>query len=206
MCRAKLERVGCWVAVAVLAMVLVGLPSTSQAQTCDHGVTIQKTCQSPRASCANDASCDDGNPCTADDCPDLPNTTSRVITLAHADTCLDTTELLDSWDTITTAMGDLVIPAGGNVPGPGNDLPIIIADGNTTCTAGGTLPCCVGPAGSTRLCPDQPGRPALPGSSSPGRVRFQEDTYVIQPNDPSPLQDTGTVRVNDVCDSPNGAG
>jgi hypothetical protein len=70
--------------------------------------------------------------------------------------------------------------------------------GNTTCTTGGVLPCLIGPGGSTLS--------GLPGDIQPGFVRFRQNTYVVQPDDPDLLRDQATVEWEDLCDDPDTMG
>ncbi|UCC31979.1 MAG: hypothetical protein JSU86_06805, partial [Phycisphaerales bacterium] len=118
-------------------------------------------------------------------------TTSCEIQLGYNDDFGDTIKILAAWD-VQDLGGDNV-----RVPGAG-DLPIVMVGGNTTCTVGGSLPCMIGPGGSTLS--------GLPGDPQPGFVRFRQDTYVVQPDDPDVLRDQATVEWEDLCDDPNTSG
>lgn len=118
--------------------------------------------------------------------------THCVIDVAHSDTFGDTTQIVEAFDIVDPISEDN--PGGSNirVPSVGN-LPIAAAIGNTTCTVGGSLPCLLGPAGSTLS--------GLPGADQPAVVTFRSE-YVIQADDPTTLTSRGTARVRDLCDSP----
>ena len=186
------------IAVATLVTLsLVGTP-TVQAQTCQHGASIFKTCQSPKRKCNADAQCNDQLECTNDVCDlSLSNLTNCVITLANADTCGDTTKITQGFDVEDFGGDNVRVPAVGS-------LPIDSINGNAVCCAGPTLPCFVGPAGSTFIVPaiaSGCGNLPLPGSATAGSVAFRQNTYVVQPNDPDPLPDQGTVSGNDLCNA-----
>ena len=118
-------------------------------------------------------------------------TTSCDIQLGYNDDFGDTIEILTAWD-VQDLGGDNV-----RVPDMG-DLPIVAVGGNTTCTVGGSLPCMIGPGGSTLS--------GLPGDPQPGFVRFRQDTYVVEPDDPDVLKDQATVEWEDLCDDPDTSG
>jgi hypothetical protein len=181
-------------------LVAVGLllPSGARAQPCQHGASIFKTCESVKRTCVNNLDCDDGIQCTDDQCDtNIGNTTNCTISLAHADTCGDTTKITEAFD-IDDFGGDNV-----RTPPVGN-LPISLVGGNAVCCAGPVLPCFVGPAGSLFVVPNSAsgcGNLPLPGSGVPGFVQFVSNTYVIQPDDPDPLPNQGNVRVQDLCNA-----
>jgi hypothetical protein len=173
-------------------------PGAGYAQ-CAHGASIFKSCVSPKRSCATDADCDDLNPCTDDTCDTqtLPNTTDCLITLTHADTCGDVTKITEGFDVQDFGGDNVRVPAVG-------DLPIDGTSGNFVCCVGPALPCFVGPAGLVFPIPAAEtgcGALALPGAGAAGSVSFQQNTYVIQPNDPDPLPDQGNVKVKDLCNA-----
>jgi hypothetical protein len=154
--------------IAVLGVgiaVLVFVQSTKAVTL--HGATIAKGCDGPKQ----------------------PGETSHCdIQVGYNDAAGDTISIDSTWD-VQDYLGDNVrVPVIGN-------LPISAVSGNTTCTVGGTLPCLIGPAGSTLS--------GLPGTGTPGAVTFHSGTYVIQANDPRPLPDQGNAIVHDLCDNPN---
>ena len=112
--------------------------------------------------------------------------TTCDISAVHADLFGDTTTIVEAWDTVDPSGLNIRIPAVGN-------LPIVSVFGNTNCSVGGSLPCNIGPANSVLN--------GLPGAPSPGFVTFRSQ-YLVQPGDPNPLFDQGTVRVQDRCDAP----
>jgi hypothetical protein len=118
-------------------------------------------------------------------------TTSCDIQLGYNDDFGDTIKVLSAWD-VQDVGGDYVrVPATG-------DLPIVNVGGNTTCTIGGALPCRIGPGGSTLS--------GLPGDPDTGFVRFRQNAYVVQPDDPDVLRDQATVEWEDLCDDPDTVG
>jgi len=118
-------------------------------------------------------------------------TTSCEIQLGYNDDFGDTIEILTAWDFQDLGGDNVRVPATG-------DLPIVMVGGNTTCTVGGSLPCMIGPGGSTLS--------GLPGDPQPGFVRFRQDTYVVEPDDPDLLRDQATVEWEDLCDDPDTSG
>lgn len=118
-------------------------------------------------------------------------TTKCDIKLGYNDEYGDTIEILAAWDVQDLGGDDVRVPGMG-------DLPIVAVGGNTTCTVDGTLPCRIGP-GDSMLS-------GLPGDSEPGFVRFRQNTYVIEPDDPDTLVDQATVQWEDLCDAPGTSG
>ncbi len=182
------------------ALLIAGavLPSRSDAQ-CNHGVSVFKTCESPKRTCTSNADCNDQNECTDDVCDTvgLSNLTNCVLTLAHADTCGDRTKVTEAFDTQDVGGDNVRVPAVGN-------LPIDAINGNAVCCAGPALPCFVAPAGDAGVIANSAtgcGNLALPGAAIAGSVLFRQNTYVIQANDPNPLPDQGTFRVQDLCNA-----
>ena len=180
-----------------VALALAG-PPAGRAAPCQHGASIFKTCESPRRSCNANGQCDDGIECTNDVC-DLTqsNVENCTISLQQADTCGDTTRITEAWDIEDFGGDNVRVPALGN-------LPISGVFGNAVCCAGPTLPCFVGPAGSTFVVPNSAsgcGNLPLPGAGVAGLVTFLQHTYVVQPDDPNPLANQGNVRGNDLCNA-----
>lgn len=118
-------------------------------------------------------------------------TTNCDVQIGYNDGFGDTIRLLSAWDVQDFGGDNVRVPAVG-------DLPIVAVGGNTNCMVGGSLPCEIGPAGSTLN--------GLPGTDAPGFVRFQQNTYVIQPDDPDVLRDQATVEWMDLCDAPDTSG
>jgi hypothetical protein len=183
---------------AVIFVAGIIVAPAAQAQPCQHGASIFKTCESVKRTCANAADCDDGIQCTDDSCDqNIGHTTNCTISLAHADTCGDTTKITEAFDVDDFGGDNVRTPPVGN-------LPISSVSGNAVCCAGPTLPCFVGPAGSLFVVPNSAsgcGNLPLPGSGLPGLVQFLSNTYVIQANDPDPLPNQGNVRVQDLCNA-----
>jgi hypothetical protein len=111
--------------------------------------------------------------------------------LGYNDDFGDTIKVLEAWDVQDFGGDNVRVPATGN-------LPIVHVGGNTTCTIGGALPCLIGPGGSTLA--------GLPGDPNPGFVRFRQNAYVVQPDDPDVLLDQATVAWEDLCDDPDTTG
>ena len=156
-------------AVVAVAVLSVGSAEYVYGQGL-HGVTIAKGCVSPL--CVGETS----------DCD---------VRIGYNDDFGDTIEILAAWDVQDFSGDNVRVPASGN-------LPIIAAGGNTTCTVDGSLPCRIGPAGSTLS--------GLPGVAEDGFVRFKQNTYVIQADDPDVLRDQAVVEWEDLCDSPDTSG
>lgn len=109
------------------------------------------------------------------------------IQVGYNDAAGDTISIDSAWDVQDFGGDNVRVPVAGN-------LPISAVAGNTTCTVAGALPCLIGPAGSTLS--------GLPGTATNGSVTFHAATYVIQADDPNPLEDQGNADVHDLCDSP----
>jgi len=122
------------------------------------------------------------SPSKADD------TTSCQTRASYADDFGDTITVHEAWDEVTSAAGIVRIPAVGN-------LPILSVSGNVTCAPGPALPCDLGPDPATQG----------PGTDA-GVVTFLANEYVVQPGDPDPLPDQGTVIWQDRCDAPGTSG
>ncbi|UCE61550.1 MAG: hypothetical protein JSU63_07325, partial [Phycisphaerales bacterium] len=118
-------------------------------------------------------------------------TTSCDIQLGYNDDFGDTIKVLSAWDVQDYDGDNVRVPAAG-------DLPIVEVGGNTTCTVGGSLPCLIGPGGSVLS--------GLPGDPQPGFVRFRQNTYVVEADDPDLLRDQATVEWEDLCDNPDTSG
>ena len=167
-----MERARACVCSAVVAVAVLSAGSAEYAYAQGlHGITIAKGCVSPL--CEGEiTNCD--------------------VRIGYNDDFGDTIKILAAWD-VQDIGGDNV-----RVPADPGDLPIVAVGGNTTCTVAGTLPCLIGPGGSTLS--------GLPGDSEPGFVRFKQNTYVIQADDPDVLRDQATVVWEDMCDDPDTSG
>ena len=161
----------CACSMVAVAALLVGSAEYAYGQGLPvHGITIAKGCVSPL--CVGESS-------------------NCEVEIGYNDDFGDTIRILSAWD-VQDYNGDNVrIPASG-------DLPIVAVGGNTTCTVAGSLPCLIGPAGSTLS--------GLPGNDADGSVRFKQNTYVIEADDPDPLRDQATVEWEDLCDDPETVG
>jgi hypothetical protein len=173
-----------------LALIVVGafvlLPAVAQAGVCDptqHGVSIFKSCTSPKNRCATDADCSDSDQCNGiEQCATEENPGSNVvsciITLSNPAIHCDNITILDAADTILNATG----------PGAtSSTIQIIGVSTNVisgTCTAGtdlgGATTCTIGPGGS---------------------VTFLANYYTTVPTDPSTLNDQASISVQDTCSS-----
>src|SRR2546426_7883450 len=185
--------------VAIVALLVTAVAPAPSHAACRHGASISKTCQSPRRQCTTDAFCDDANPCTDDHCNLAEsNVTDCLITLGDADTCGDTLQVNEGFDVQDFGGDNVRVPAVGS-------LPVDSVDDNAVCCPGPSVPCLVGPAGSTFsttvMCGGSPTVLTLPGLGTAGSVTFRQNTYVIQTNDPDPLPDQGNVRVQDLCNA-----
>jgi len=154
---------------ALLLGIWLFLPASLHAQ--GHGVSIFKSCVSPKNTCGSDADCADPNSCTG-----LGTCTSSganhmnecTITLLNSDASLD--------DIRVNAASDTVFAAGGNQVF--NNLPV----SGTSGTVSGD--CDVGtPIDPTMGC-------ILDPTAS---ISFISNQYVIQPTDPDPLPDMAAV-------------
>ena len=124
-------------------------------------------------------------------CKEPGQTTDCEIQAAYVDQYGDTTRIDSAKDIIASAGGDVTVPPSGN-------LPIVAIEGNTTCAVAGTLPCLIGPAGSTLN--------GLPGNGAAGSVTFRSNAYVIDALDPNPLGNSGNIGYSDLCDAPGTSG
>ena len=179
-----------------LALLVVGafmlLPATAMSGqvTCTpnfHGVSIFKSCDSPKNRCGTDADCSDSDACNGiEQCAteEAPgsNVVSCTITLGNPTSHCDNITLLEASDTIL------------NATGPGATSSTILITGTSTgvvsgtCTAGTDL-------GGATTCTIAPG----------GQVQFSANYYTTVPTDPSTLNDQATINVMDTCSgSPTG--
>lgn len=131
-----------------------------------HGVRIGRACAAAR--CASE-------------------TIDCITVLKNADGYGDAIEVVQAWDLIDPLGLAIRVPDFGN-------LQIAAAAGNTTCQAGGMLPCLVCAGGAT--CGG-----AAAVSSLPGEATFRQNSYVIHPSDPELLISLGNVLVRDMCDT-----
>jgi hypothetical protein len=144
--------------------------------TASHGVALAKVCTQNRKQCP--PGFDDGLFCNGvETC--TPDTLECFFTVSYNDTFGDTTQINEAFDIVDPFGGATRVPAAGN-------LQIDSISGNTTCTVGGALPCTIGPA---------------IGGGTSGSVTFIQNTYVIQPTDPNPLENQAFTKVQDKCDA-----
>ena len=113
------------------------------------------------------------------------DTTNCLIRVSNIDEFGDTVRVVEGFDIVDVGGDNVRVPAAGN-------LTIVVVDAGVVCAAGPSLPC------------DLPGL-VQPGGSGLG-VTFQQNTYVVQPDDPDPLPDQGTAIVQDLCDNPGTTG
>jgi len=163
-----------------LALMAVLFSGVVQAQSDRHGVALGKACQGPVRICQSAEDCSDGNACTPDFCDEeIADTVSCNVVASYNDTFGDTITLHEAWDTLQTAGGVVLVPAGAG------NLPIILATGNTTCVPAGALPCEIGPA--TQFL-------------EAGEVTFHSTGYMPVEADAPLLQDNGFSITTDACD------
>lgn len=159
---------------ALVLGIALAFPAKAKAQ--GHGVSIFKSCVSPKTSCNSNADCPDPNACSG-----LGICTSSgaghmnecTITLLNSDPSLDSIKVLADSDTVFATSGS---PVFANLPVSG-----------TTGTTSGSCTAPIDPLVGCTL-------------SAGASISFLSNQYVIQPADPNPLTDTGTVRVQDLCD------
>jgi len=169
-----------------VALVVVGalvlLPAAAEAQCTpgNHGVSIFKSCVSPKNSCATDADCSDGVFCNgpeqcATETAAGSNVVDCTITLTNPTIHCDDLTVTEACDAITGGTGS---------PASSCDILVISAPGGTGpgCDAGSNL-------GGAETCTLNPGE----------SIQFRANYYTIQPADPDPLGDQATVTVVDTC-------
>lgn len=156
--------------IALIAALFVYKTNVGAVPTVTHGASIAKGCDTPK---------------------DAGDTASCSIVVGYNDAAGDTISIDEVWDVQDFGGDNVRVPVAGS-------LPISAISGNTTCTVAGSLPCKIGPAGSTLN--------GLPGAGTAGSVTFVSNTYVIEADDPTPLQDQGNARVHDLCDDENTSG
>ena len=171
-----------------LALLVVGAfvlaPAAAQAGVCTagfHGVSIFKSCVSPKNRCATDADCSDSDQCNGiEQCATEENPGSNVvectITLANPAIHCDNMTILDASDAILNATGSGATSSTIQITGTSTGVV------SGTCTAGTDL-------GGGTTCTIAPG----------GQVQFLANYYTTVPTDPSLLNDQATVNVQDTC-------
>ena len=115
-------------------LAMTGLTAAQASPTGMHGIMIAKGCRGPVC---------DGEK------------TDCIIEFGYNDDFGDTIRILEVFDVEDIGQDDVRVPDTGN-------LPIVAVGGNTTCIIGGSLPCEIGPGGSTAH--------GFPGDSQPGFV------------------------------------
>ena len=170
-----------------VALVVLGafvlLPAAAQAQCTAgfHGVSIFKSCVSPKNRCATDADCSDSDQCNGiEQCATEENPGSNVvectITLSNPAIHCDNMTILDASDAILNATGSGATSSTIQITGVSTGVV------SGTCTAGTDL-------GGGTTCTIAPG----------GQVQFLANYYTTVPTDPSTLNDQATVSVQDTC-------
>jgi hypothetical protein len=158
---------------------VLAFPAESKAQS--HGVSIFKTCVSPKTSCNSDQDCADPNSCTGFGICTSSGTghmNECSITLTNSDPSLDTIRVLAAQDTVFATAGNQTFTL----------LPIISTSG----TVSGDCTGSIDPAIGCDLAPN-------------ASVTFVSNQYTIQPTDPNPLVDQGSIQVQDQCNvNPSG--
>jgi hypothetical protein len=179
-----------------LVVLATGQPAGAQpAPDCSHGVTIQKTCDTPVRTCASNEDCPGDSMCAEGVCNlEISDHTHCTISVRNADECEDDIQVNAGFDTLEFPSGNQRVPAVGN-------LPILDVTGNAVCAAGPALPCIIGTPGSTAN--------SLPGDATAGRVRFTSQYTLTAANQldlvgETDLPDQATVTVQDLCNGPNG--
>ena len=171
-----------------LALIVLGafalLPAAAQGQGCTagfHGVSIFKSCVSPKNRCGTDADCSDSDQCNGiEQCATEENPGSNVvectITLSNPDIHCDNITILDAADSILNATGSGASSSTIQITGVSTGVV------SGTCTAGTDL-------GGATTCTIAPG----------GSVQFLANYYTTVPTDPSTLNDQASINVQDTC-------
>jgi hypothetical protein len=158
---------------ALILGIVLAFPAEAKAQT--HGVSIFKTCVSPKTSCNSDTDCADPNSCTGFGiCTSTGagHMNECSITLTNSDPSLDDIRVNAAQDTVFAAAGNQTFTL----------LPISGTTGTTSGDCTGSIDPAVG-------CILDPG----------ASVTFLSNQYVIQATDPNPLVDQGSIQVQDLC-------
>ncbi|HZI65346.1 MAG TPA: hypothetical protein VFF17_02165, partial [Thermoanaerobaculia bacterium] len=174
----------CMGVVLVVVGAFVLLPAAAEAgTTCIpglHGVSIFKSCVSPKNTCTSDADCSDGVFCNGpEQCATETSAGSNVvdcaITLFNPSEHCDDLTVTEACDTITGGTGS---------PASSCDILVTSAPGGTGpgCDAGSNL-------GGAETCTLNPGE----------FIQFRSNFYTIQPADPDPLGNQASVTVVDTC-------
>lgn len=166
--------------LAILAgAIWLALPDRLEAQ--GHLLTVGKSCISPKNQCGSNADCADPNSCSGEGiCTSsgANHMNECIITLSNPLTHVDDVRVLGASDTVTTGTGPVTFLG----------LPIFS-------TSGAVSGDCTGPIDPAIGCTVPPG----------ASITFLSNQYVIQPADPDPLPDQGSVQVQDLCNnSPTG--
>jgi hypothetical protein len=177
-----------------LALLVVGafafVPATAHAGVCtpgNHGVSIFKSCVSPKNRCATDADCSDSDQCNGiEQCAteEAPgsNVVECTIQLSNPASHCDNITILDASDAILNATGSGASSSTIQIVGTSTGVV------SGTCTAGTDL-------GGATTCTIAPG----------GTVSFLANYYTTVPTDPATLNDQATINVQDTCSgSPTG--
>jgi hypothetical protein len=164
---------------AMVFGIFLAFPAETKAQ--GHGVSIFKTCVSPKTSCNTDQDCSDPNSCTGFGvCTSsgAGHMNQCSITLVNSDPSLDNITVLSDSDTVFAFAGNQTF----------SDLPV----SGTTGTTSGDCVAPINPATGCTLAPN-------------ASITFLSNQYTIQAADPNPLVDQGAVLVRDECNiNPSG--
>jgi hypothetical protein len=153
--------------------IVLAFPAEAKAQS--HGVSIFKTCVSPKTSCGSNADCADPNSCTGQGICTSSGAGHMIecsITLTNSDPSLDDITVLSAQDTVFATAG--------------NQTFLLLPVSATTGTNSGDCTGSIDPLVGCTLDPAS-------------TVTFLSNQYVIQPTDPSPLTDQGSILVRDEC-------
>ncbi len=158
---------------AMVFGLFLAFPAETRAQS--HGVSIFKTCVSPKTSCNSNTDCADPNSCTGFGvCTSsgAGHMNQCSITIVNSDPSLDNVKVLSDSDTVFATAGNQTF----------SNLPV----SGTTGTTSGSCTAPIDPLVGCTLSPA-------------ASITFLSNQYVIQPTDPNPLIDQGSVVVQDQC-------
>jgi len=182
------KAIRCTAITLAVMMAAALLPAEAQGGTCTpgvHGTGIDKQCVSPKNRCTSDLDCADANLCNGtEQCATETSPGSNIL-----DCTITLTNPVTHCDDITITQAADLIQNGTGSPTSSSD---ILVSGTT-----GTV---VGPgcdAGSNLGTPGTEVCTLSPGASISVRSNF----YVVQPADPNPLNDQGTITVMDTCNN-----
>jgi len=160
---------------AMVFGIFLAFPAETKAQ--GHGVSIFKSCVTPKKRCGTNADCSD--PLSCNGLGICTSTTAEhmlecTITLLNSDPSLDNVKVLSDQDTVMAAAGNQTF----------TNLPV----SGTTGTTSGSCTAPIDPLVGCTLSPN-------------ASISFLSNQYVIQAADPNPLPDRGDVVVQDLCNA-----